>query len=541
MPFDHGTGSARDAFVPPPWDPGRHAIHAFLRSQSAHGSPRPPDLPDEGLQPAARSLRWAPGALDGALGHHFGTESDGAREIFDALFAACASPTTQTLRRLYETMLHGSGAIGAADSLISLLVATPPSDIEALYRIAVWLAEESPDREPVKFGIVLLGCIRADEPPTELLATLGSHDEFTLYVAEAFAKLPGRAKQEGALWQLAKRVSGWGRIQVVERLAGTSDPAIRDWMLRDGFRNSVMYEYLAYTCAESGGLLDALRAERVDDHLICSAGEIINALIVGGPAQDVGDYVDSAEVITLFVELVERRRLLRLVVLRSLKKIGRFAAASSRSWDGMACKAWSASLRSDIVSAVDRVKEWPEWPRLVREALSSPDHDVFYDADIVAAFVGVDAWEKRFERQAGSKDRYHWSDLMRTQDVDRVRRVVDLATRQLDLKAIAIGPEGSLGFGKSFDDHTSLGFIVKHLASYQGVGWELVSAALRTPGARLRTDAVETLHAWGRDSWTAEMTEVLLFARQQEPDPALRGRMDELLSAASGQNVWKDY
>jgi hypothetical protein len=87
-----------------------------------------------------------------------------------------------------------------------------------------------------------------------------------------------------SLWTLAKNVDGWGRIHVVERLAQTENPHIKDWLLREGFRNSVMYEYLAYTCATAGGLVAALSQGTVDRELLTSTGELLDALIAEGPA-----------------------------------------------------------------------------------------------------------------------------------------------------------------------------------------------------------------------------------------------------------------
>jgi hypothetical protein len=72
-----------------------------------------------------------------------------------------------------------------------------------------------------------------------LLRTLGAHNEFTLYAVVAF----GNGTEDGGeseIWALATVVDGWGRIHCVERLRHTSDPAIRRWILRTGFRNSVM-------------------------------------------------------------------------------------------------------------------------------------------------------------------------------------------------------------------------------------------------------------------------------------------------------------
>ena len=123
---------------------------------------------------------------------------------------------------------------------------------ERLYELSHSFVTESPDREPVKFGIAILGLFRqpADQ---ELFQTLGRHDEFTLFCAVAIAN--SSEDHDESLWTLARNVNGWGRIHVVERLARTENPAIKNWLLREGFRNSVMYEYLAATCqaAEAAG------------------------------------------------------------------------------------------------------------------------------------------------------------------------------------------------------------------------------------------------------------------------------------------------
>jgi hypothetical protein len=106
---------------------------------------------------------------------------------------------------------------------------------------------------------------------------------------------------EPSLWRLARNVNGWGRIHVVERLAQTENPEIKNWLLREGYRNSVMYEYLAYTCAVAGGLLSALSEDTVDRELLTSTGEILAALIAGGPAENIDDYEDGALAVEMFL------------------------------------------------------------------------------------------------------------------------------------------------------------------------------------------------------------------------------------------------
>ena len=86
------------------------------------------------------------------------------------------------------------------------------------------------------------------------------------------------------LWELARHVDGWGRIQIVERLVPTEDPALRHWLRTEGFRDGVMYEYLALIAAEYGRLFEALEVPALPPEELQAAGEIIRAMIAGGPA-----------------------------------------------------------------------------------------------------------------------------------------------------------------------------------------------------------------------------------------------------------------
>jgi hypothetical protein len=51
----------------------------------------------------------------------------------------------------------------------------------------------------------------------------------------------------------------------------------------------------ALKTAFGGELREALSNDTVDDALLDGAGDIIRALITGGPAQDMADYADGAE------------------------------------------------------------------------------------------------------------------------------------------------------------------------------------------------------------------------------------------------------
>ena len=284
-------GAREDPRVQP-----RSSIYAHI---AGHVPPSGPGLtpggellPDE---PAPiKGLRWAPGALDGVFSTH--TQGEAQPERVETTFGLIAGavrgdrPTDPATVASFEEALGEDSLLSVVDPLLEQIVASdlPPAGIEALGRT---LALTSGTRNAVKLGIALIGIVPGSSD-RELLMTLGRHDEFTLYAAIALARRSDDA--ETALWDLARVVDGWGRVQVVRRLEGTQRPDIRDWILRTGFRNTIMDEYLAWTAATTGGLVAALEAPEPDDEVLVAACDIVSALIAGGPARDIDDYRGGA-------------------------------------------------------------------------------------------------------------------------------------------------------------------------------------------------------------------------------------------------------
>jgi hypothetical protein len=136
---------------------------------------------------------------------------------------------------------------------------------ERLREIGRWLAEYGTRRHAVALGILLLG-LAGDQRDRDLLLLLGSLEDRTLYAAVALTR--SQPDRDQALFDLAQRVSGWGRIHAIRRLAVTQDPQIKGSLLRHGFRNQILDEYLAHLAATTGDLYSALITPPVDDELI---------------------------------------------------------------------------------------------------------------------------------------------------------------------------------------------------------------------------------------------------------------------------------
>jgi hypothetical protein len=447
-------GNADDGGDEPPsmpWD-CRPSILEFVRSHTATGRPGMSDdgytLPDEDRLSQGSKLRWAAGALDGVTTHHMGAgrNEETVHRTVELVLAYSRQPTAANKAAVYQHVI-AEHVVSIIDPVIEALVNESGIGHDRLYELARSFITEAPDREPVKFGIALLGLFR-QPADMDLFQTLGRHDEFTLFCAVALAN--STDDPDEALWTLARNVTGWGRIHVVERLARTENPAIKQWLLREGFRNSVMYEYLAATCARAGGMLAALNEDDVDRELLTAAGEIIQALITGGPAEGIDNYEDARPVIEAYLGHIEScaETIEDFLHVNSVKC---YLAEDDSRWAGRYDAGWTAECRDRLRSLCDSILDRPEWPDRVRDKLGSPDELEFAHADQVAKALDIDTWDIHWRRlREKPTDPGRWYHVMALCDEDRIGKVVEFGEANLDLPGIATGAADELGLGQGF-------------------------------------------------------------------------------------------
>ena len=530
IPFLSNTKAWTDGRLPEPWDPDRVSIYEFIEShtdgETGRLSQSGQTLPDDHLCNDPNQVRFVAGGLEGAFGHHAGPSDQdaGAKKIFKRIKAVLKNPKKSNMDAFYAAV-GSEYALDYVDHLLEMIVGDPSVDPERLFRLSTWMAKKSPDRGPVKASMAIAGLF-AGEEARSLFQTLGRHEEFTLYAAVALSN--SSDDPENDLWQLARAVDGWGRIHCVERLQETQNPGIKSWLLREGYRNSVMYEYLAYICAESGGLLDALRNEDPDADLLAGAGDIIEALIAGGPAEDIGDYANGPLAIELYLERQSKRDL-DLQDFLVASKIDRFV--TSQTFGKRELKGdWSPERRSRIEKLAGQILDRDDWVDKAQRGLSAEDDRDFFQANEAANRLGIDAWEMLFDRQRADPKGFYWWQLMQTEDAERVRRIVSYAEQALPLGEIATGPGDLLGLGEEFWAHSALDFIVQDLNRFPGVGWTLVQTALRSPVIRNRNMALRALNGWPTDDWPSDARAVLEEMKSAEPDPEIKLSATKLLA-----------
>src|SRR5574341_698901 len=506
---------------PLPWEgkiPLYHHLQANLDDAGCSLLPEGLELPDEEERFAGQSIRWAPGALEGAFGHS--SDDEKARqakteEIYRALYEATKFPSDQTRAKLYRIFM-ADNTLGFIDSLLKTISERQVMPALPLYHEAQWMASQGTHRGVVKAGIALLGLFDTEDN-TDLLMTLAKHDEFTLYAIVAlFNTIHDPAKRFERLWKLAQCVHGWGKIELVNRLALLPEAQREDfkaWLLRRGWENTVMDEYLAYACATAGELDEALEAETIDDELLRGAGVIISALIHGGPAKDVDDYEDGVLAVERFLyHLTSRAN--TLTHFDQARVIHGFLLDEEAEWEKRAELGWTPEKRSLLMAQCEDILHQPQWPPMILQAIN--DDQQRWLACAAARHLGIDLWEKLFTRlKAAPLEDSLYYELTQTSDANRVDRLVTFAAQALPLDELASGPAEELAGTRA---HQCLDFILQELGKFPGLGWPLLEAGIKSPVVRNRHWALNVLESWGKRRWPQTAWDMLQQALPVEPN-----------------------
>ncbi|NWJ25945.1 hypothetical protein [Rhizobium sp. RM] len=516
----------------PPW---RSTLSIYTHIATHIDPEKPTGLSEEGYrlpdeQPRdPNRISFAPGAMDGIMSRHGSSKSgeQAVLQLYETLRRATENASDSNITALYSHLKDGH-VIGVIDDLAEKIWLEKSLDADRLYEIAHWFATQATDREPVKFSIALLGLLRGHDD-SEILLTLGRHDEFTLYAAAAIAGNEGYSDK--VLWKLAKAAEGWGKIGTVERLAKTTDPEIKDWLIREGFKNNVMYEYLACICARSGDLHLALQADRIDDDLFNSAVDIVETLLdgEGGPTEGLSDYEHGCAAVAALLKHGTDKfdSASHYSFLSKLKD----RLDAHQSGDEKLAQDWSADKVDLMSTKLADLLVKGKWHTIIHEALQSGNGQQFWSASRDCREFGIDPWPYFYRRTEAGED--YWWDLMRTSDADRIDRVLDLGLKKIPLDEIATGPGNELGLGPEYSSHSALGFILQDLGKFPGKGWAFIAAGLLSPVVRNRNMSIRALSEWDQKDWPQETVATLTLLCEAEIDDDIRLRLQALLEGTA--------
>lgn len=150
-------------------------------------------------------------------------------------------------------------------------------NIDNLYQFVISQLTTSKNIEVVKFCLSVLSVINLekDTDTIEKVKILALSDEFTLYCLDIIEKLKNSNDE---IFEIAKKVKGWGRIFSIGYLQATNDE-IKEWILEEGCHNEVLPSYTALTCTEKINLLEILNEEKIPYQKFNNISYLIIALL----------------------------------------------------------------------------------------------------------------------------------------------------------------------------------------------------------------------------------------------------------------------
>lgn len=253
-----------------------------------------------------------------------------------------------------------------------------------LFGFANDLAFNSNNKNAVKLGIAILGLCQ-NQVIINKLKILGKHDEFTVYVVIALLNIC--EDPEDDLFELGQNVNGWGKIQLVDRLARiSSKEVVRKWLITEGFKNSINNQYLACTCATQGLLHKKLEHEKISELYYTATSEILEAMLESGPAEDISCYEHTPLLIKRFLyhSSTHAKSIRDFILLHKIKLY-----LNNQLLENYKDSGWNDKLITDCLINLDDVIKNGEWKDLVSKVLSDIEDDHYEHVKEAAKILGL--------------------------------------------------------------------------------------------------------------------------------------------------------
>jgi hypothetical protein len=314
---------------------------------------------------------------------------------------------------------------------------------------------------------------------------------------------------------MARKLTGWGRIEAVSRMVATTDPMLRRWLLTEGFRNSVTPQYVAYQCAiiaDLAGALQELPAKgKPDLPLLVGASDLLQSLIKPGPAAGFSKYEGAPTAAAAFLRNIQKRResvSFYLAALALRDYVATLPAEGNAESTNVA--QWTADEKRDVAAQAARITNDSSWHRYVVAAVLDDDTDLD-QAEAAAQKLNIETFDLHLRRLAQhSTNTRHWELAFAAAEPDDVKRLVEVA-------------QGTSG--------AALEAVLRGVARYPGSGMDLVESSLTDSDERVRQAAVETLVRWGGPYLrNVSVRSALNNAARSESDEALKARIVALLN-----------
>lgn len=444
----------------------------------------PVDFVVEERECGGKEIHFAPGALEGIIGHHTSV-ADENDSFIPVLKEYLTMEPIDAMEKFESEKAKDIKVATMRNGLLqSIYENRTEYDADSIARLAVCFAEYGRKSESVKLGLSLMSLfnLSGNEVVCNMLKTLGYCEEFTDYVISNTTNW-NEDKKQALYFELAKKLRGWGKINVVEMMqADTAEK--KEWILCHGCKNDVMYAYLGYECAMKCDLYERLQKGNFSDEEFAGASDIMSGLLDEGPCQGMSALEYPVELTLFYLEECEKH-----------------------NWD-----AEQVALLTDIASYFrsSEIENANVVEAKVKEVLERMDIHAYIVENVeknthecmrIAKMYGVDMSNHLIRLMKMDFEKYYIFCYYLFANNQFVNEFFELCDREINYNNFpnAMGDEFGLG---DVQGKIKLDMIVQHLDKYPGLGREMIKTCLRSPITRWRNMAAKALLGWTKNANT---------------------------------------
>ena len=242
------------------------------------------ELPEDFKLPPKdpNGIPWADGAMDGVFIYHTVRKEEDIEALKSIVFQISEGKFEEAQTNLDKLDFL---MVSRRYLLLNWIVQEEEKiNLNNLYEFATLQLTTSKNIELIKFCLSVLTIvnIETDKDTIEKVKILALSDEFTLYCLDILVYCLDILVQledlNEEIFEIAKKVKGWGRIHSIEYLQATNNK-IKEWMLEEGCHNYVLPAYTAYTCAEKINLIEILNQDKISNKKFNDISYLMNALL----------------------------------------------------------------------------------------------------------------------------------------------------------------------------------------------------------------------------------------------------------------------
>ncbi len=430
-------------------------------------------LPDEA---DSAPVKFAPGAFDGISIYHMGLDEldDEGREALGRALASASTGNRAETDALFFEWTKKHRAISMVDE-IQNYVREHQAELKIgyLYQSAKHMILHSTHIECVKIALELMEMFKGPMADvTDAVRLLGLYDEFTIFAVWNLRKWEDGNEE---IFELAKKVHGWGRIHAVEFLEPDTEE-IRRWLLAEGCVNDVLPAYSALTVWEKCSAEELLKGKPSPEEYEALL-RLIDGLLDEGPCPGISSVENAESMLLRVLELARDYELTAddLAVFLNMKR-------------------WAEKRKEPlpaVAAAADSVLHLPVSEQAVRSAVKAGR------AWDLALALGLPFREDLLRLMRADFEK-HYGDVRYLMNDGEyyAQAAMALFREKLPLSAMKGDPVDDLCLGDEYKNHNMLQYMIQELDGRPLEGADFVRAGLESPAACNRNRALKVLQAW---------------------------------------------